>query len=322
MKSTTSVYGLASFAKDEYKKMDYKQIIRNRECRLRVLNMFDFVPDEWMIRIQYRIKTGRKLNLKNPHRFTEKIQWYKLKYRDQLMLTCADKYDVRKYVEMCGCGDILNEIYGIYNSPDEINFDKLPKSFVLKDTLGSGGNSVIIILDREKFDREKVLKEMRKWIASSKGKSPGREWVYDGRAHRIIAEKYIEPKNKKGLIEYKLFIINGECEFLYVITDRDLGSNARLGIFDKNFNLMPYVRNDELTLRDKVSKPDNFEEMIAIAKKLGSRFLEARVDLYNEDNHIIFGEITFFDGSGYMKYTPDEADFYFGEKWVLKEKNE
>lgn len=108
-----------------------------------------FVPDKWMVSLQYKIKTGRKLNLKNPQRFTEKLQWYKIFYRDPMMKQCVDKYEVRKYVEKCGLASILNECYGVYNSPDEIDFFNMPNSFVLKDTLGGGGNSVILVPDKK-----------------------------------------------------------------------------------------------------------------------------------------------------------------------------
>ena len=106
--------------------------------RIKILRLLNFIPDKQMVRIQYKIKTGRKLNLKNPQRYTEKLQWYKLYYRNPLMLKCADKYDVREYVKNCGLDNILNECYGVYNTPEEIDFNKLPNKFVIKDTLGGG----------------------------------------------------------------------------------------------------------------------------------------------------------------------------------------
>ena len=115
--------------------MDYKKIIKSRAVRIKIMQAMSFIPDKWMVSLQYKIKTGRKLNLKNPQRFTEKLQWYKVYYRDPIMKQCVDKYEVRKYVEECGLGSILNECYGVYSSPDEIDFGKLPDSFVLKDTL-------------------------------------------------------------------------------------------------------------------------------------------------------------------------------------------
>ena len=132
--------------------MDYKKIIKSRSIRIKIMQALSFVPDSLMVRIQYRIKMGRKLNLKNPKRYTEKLQWIKVYYRNQKMVSCADKYDVRAYVEEKGYADILNVLYGVYNSPDEINFSQLPDSFVIKDTIGSGGNAVIFVYDKKNLD--------------------------------------------------------------------------------------------------------------------------------------------------------------------------
>ena len=145
--------------------MDYKKLIKNRDTRTAILQILDFVPDDIMLRIQYRIKTGRKLNLKNPKRYTEKIQWYKLCYRDPLMAQCVDKYEVRHYVESCGLKNILNECYGVYSSVEEIDFDALPNQFVLKDTLGSGGNSVILVEDKGKSDIDQIRRQLSKWLS-------------------------------------------------------------------------------------------------------------------------------------------------------------
>ena len=169
---------------------DYKRMINSRSARLKILHMLDFIPDSWMLRLQYRIKTGRRLDLKNPRRYTEKLQWYKLYYRDPLMAQCADKYEVREYVKRQGYEHILNDLLGIYESPEEIDFDALPEQFVLKDTLGGGGNEVLICTDKEKFDIPSAIETMRNWT-QRKGKHPGREWVYDGRPHRVIAEAFI-----------------------------------------------------------------------------------------------------------------------------------
>ena len=115
--------------------IDYKKILKNQKVRFRILNLLSWIPDKTMVKLQYRIKLGRKLNLKNPERFTEKLQWYKLYYRDPIMHQCVDKYEVRKYVESKGLKNILNELYGVYDGPEEINFEKLPKKFVIKTTI-------------------------------------------------------------------------------------------------------------------------------------------------------------------------------------------
>lgn len=305
------------------KSMDYKKLVKNRKTRIRIMQALSIVPDQAMVKIQYRIKTGHKLDLKNPKRFTEKLQWYKLNYRDPLMAQCSDKYEVRKYVEECGLGDILNELYGVYDSPDEIDFKKLPESFVLKDTLGAGGNAVILVQDKSQMDEDAVRKQMWDWVNEPvHSKHPGREWVYEGRKHRIVAEKFIaSDENDGGLIDYKFFCFNGELEYIYVIADRKMGQNAGLGIYNaKTFEKIEALRVDERPLERMISKPLLYEEMLMVAEILSKPFPEARVDLYCVDNKIYFGEMTFFDGSGYMTFEPDEFDFILGEKFVLTER--
>lgn len=284
------------------------------------MQALSFVPDEMMVKIQYRMKTGRKLNLKNPQRFTEKLQWYKLYYRDPLMAQCADKYEVRKYVEDCGLGHILNEMYGVYDSPGEVDFSKLPNSFVIKDTLGGGGNSVILVKDKSEMDETAVRARMQEWVNESINKKhPGREWVYDGRKHRIIIEKFIKSDAEQGgLIDYKFFCFNGKMEYLYVIADREMGEGAGLGIFTKDYQRLSVARVDERPLERNIEKPVNYEELVNKAELLAGVFPEARIDLYNINQKIVFGEITFFDGSGYFKFEPDEFDFEMGERFGVK----
>lgn len=303
--------------------MDYKKIIKSRETRLRILRTLDLIPDKTMIKMQYFIKTGRRLNLKNPQRYTEKLQWYKLYYRDPLMQQCADKYDVREYVRSKGLGYILNECYGVYERVEDIDFDSLPDQFVLKDTLGGGGNSIIICKDKATFDFENAKKQMQKWLSiDSNKKHEGREWVYQGKKHRIIIEKYIESNlSEGGLVDYKFFCFNGKPKYLYVIADRILGQIAGLGIFNVNFELLSVIRTDERPLERNIEKPKNFDEMIDIVKIISKDFPHVRVDLYNQDGNIIFGENTFFDGSGYHKYEPDEFDYELGSYFKLPFKN-
>ena len=186
--------------------MDYKKLIKSREVRVRLMRLLSFVPDRLMVQIQYYIKTGRKLNLKNPQRFTEKLQWYKLYYRDPLMQRCVDKFDVREYVRECGYGEALVELLGVYDTPEEIDFTSLPNQFVIKDTLGGGGNSVIICKDKEALDIPSTIERIKRWIQPVQGKHPGREWVYDQEKNRIIIERYIDSdESKGGLVDYKFF---------------------------------------------------------------------------------------------------------------------
>lgn len=299
-------------------KILYKKIIPSRRLRQRFLRLFDIVPDEMMLKLQYYIKFGRKLNLKKPERYTEKLQWYKLFYRNPLMPICVDKYKVRSYVVQKGLSNILNEIIGCYDNVEEIDFLQLPSKFVLKDTLGGGGNSVLICKDKSKFDWEIAKKQTKIWLDSYGGKHPGREWVYDNGENRLLVERYIESdQDAGGLIDYKFFCFSGRCEYIYGICDRQIGKKAKLGIYDRDFNLLPYWRLDEKPMDRNLSMPANFIEMRQYAELLAKDFPHVRVDLYNQDGKIIFGEMTFFDGSGYMNFEPDEFDFMMGDKFVV-----
>ncbi|WP_373209372.1 ATP-grasp fold amidoligase family protein [Allofournierella massiliensis] len=296
--------------------MDYKKLIKSRTVRIKLMRILSFVPDAWMVQLQYRLKTGRKLNLKNPQRYTEKLQWYKLNYRDPLMAKCVDKYEVREYVKQVGLENILNPIYGVYSSPEEVDWDQLPDQFVAKDTLGGGGNDVLICKDKSKLNKAEFYEFLARWTQPVKGKHPGREWVYDNAKHRILIEKYIPSSPQDGgLIDYKFFCFSGKAKFLYVIADRDLGNGAGLGIFDKEFSRLPYERADERPLKRDIQRPINYEQMIECAEKLAKPFPHARIDLYNQNGCIVFGEITFFDGSGYMKFEPDGFDEMMGKKF-------
>jgi hypothetical protein len=145
----------------EMTQVDYQKLIRSRAVRIRLLQLCSFIPDRAMVKLQYRIKTGRRLNLTDPKRNTEKIQLYKLDYRDARMQRCADKFDMRAYAAQCGYADFLNRCYGVFDSPDALDFGRLPDSFVLKDTLGSGGNAVILVPDKSAVDEGKIRAQMQ-----------------------------------------------------------------------------------------------------------------------------------------------------------------
>lgn len=302
--------------------MDYKKIIKSRKIREIILGLFSFVPDKVMIKIQFKLKTGRKLNLKNPTRYSEKIQWYKIYYREPLMKTVVDKISAKKYVEGMGLSNILIPTIAVYTRKEEIVFDSLPDRFVAKDTLGGGGSSVIVCLDKKKIDEKLFVKEISSWLKRpSSYRNGGREWVYGGR-HRIIVEEYLEHDNNVGIIDYKFLCFNGRVEYLYVITNRVLGKSAELGIYDRNFNKIDAFRRDEKKQIISAPRPKNYYSMVDIAEKLSSPFPYARIDLYNISGKIYFGEITLTDGSGYMRFDPDSFDFILGEKFVLPDKKQ
>lgn len=295
--------------------MNYKKIFKNQSTRFAILNALRWVPDFIMLRLQYRIKMGFLPDFKHPKRFTEKLQLYKMRYRNPLMHQCVDKYEVRKYVESKGLTHTLNELYGVYDKPEDINFSTLPHSFVIKTTDGGGGLNVIVVKDKNTADYNDILAKLNLWNHRKKGSvNVGREWAYDGDyPSRIIIEKYLEDRvGGDNLIDYKFFCFNGEPKFLYVVTDRKPGEYAFLGVYDIHFNKLQVYRCDERRAEYAIAKPKNYEEMVEVARKLSADFPHVRVDLYNIDGKIYFGELTFYDGSGYFHYDPDKFDYEVG----------
>lgn len=301
--------------------MDYKKIIKNQKVRLMILNALNFVPDKLMIKVQYKIKTGKKLDLEKPKRYTEKLQWYKIFYRDPIMAQCADKYSVREYVKSKGLGDILNVMYRVYDDVSEIDLNELPNEFVLKTTNGGGGNNVIFCRDKRTFDDKENKRLLTSWLKPKK-KNGGREWVYYNSKVKIIAERLLPLDENNDLPDYKFFCFYGKVYCLYTMIDyTENHSNGKLGFYDSNFKKLPYRRMDFMPIDKYLEIPKNFKRMIEIAELLSKDFPHVRVDLYNINGEIIFGELTFFNASGYTKFEPDEFDFILGDQFNLPLKN-
>ena len=298
---------------------EYKNLIKSRSARMRILAMLGWLPDKAMLKLQYRVKLHRKLNLKNPKRFTEKIQWYKVNYRNSVMHTCVDKYDVREYIKSKGLENILIDLYGVYDSIDNVDFNLLPESFILKSTDGSGGINVFLCNDKSALDVEKVKAALQVGYKLKK-KHPGREWAYNGLKHKIIAEKLLvnEKNPEAGIDDYKIFCFNGEPKCIVVDTDRYIGHKRNF--YDTEWNDLK-VTSDAPACDREIQKPENLEEMLEVARTLSSDFPFVRVDLYNVGGKIYFGELTFYPWSGYVQYYPDNFDFDLGEYFVLPENN-
>ena len=294
----------------------YKKIISSQKMRFAILRMLKFVPDKAMIKLQYRIKLKRKLNLKDPKRYTEKIQWYKLYYRNPVMMECVDKYGVRKYIEKKGLGNILNQSYQVVDRPEEINFDQLPDKFVIKTTNGSGTN--ILVKDKKTLNIAETKKKLNDFLNMAEA-SAGREWAYGGSSKKIIVEELLEDNSNKdkGISDYKFLCFNGKP--VYVVYDKDRFSDHKRNFYDVNWNYVK-VDSDCPCFEDSVKKPENYEKMVEIASVLSRDFPAVRVDLYNIEGKIYFGELTFYPWSGYVQYTPDSFDFELGKYFVLPEK--
>lgn len=292
--------------------MNYKKVFKSQSTRFAILNALRWVPDSIMLRLQYRMKLGRWPNLKHPTRYTEKLQLYKMRYRNPLMFQCVDKYEVHKYVESKGLGSILNKVYGVFEKASDIDFTQLPQSFVAKTTGGGGGENVAVIRDAANTDLESLRAKLDLW-QKDMGASYGREWAYDGiKKNRIIIEALLEDDaNADGSIDdYKMMCFDGKFKSLWV--DKGRYSDHHRGFWDEGLNFLPDVYSDHDTFKAPPKLPENMEEMVRIAEKLSEGFPYARVDLYNIKGQIVFGEITFYPWSGYVQFVPDEFDIELG----------
>lgn len=291
--------------------MDYKKILKNQNTRFAILKALSWVPDSIMLKFQYWIKMSRWCNLKAPKRWTEKLQVYKMYYRNPLLSQCVDKYDVRKFVESKGCANNLVKLYGVWDHAIEIDFSKLPTSFVLKTTNGGGGEDVVLIRDKEKCDLSgKVAFLDKKRVKEVNG---GREWAYTGIFKpRIIAEELLVNKEnpEAGVEDFKILCFNGEPH--YIIVDKDRYVDHKRNFYTTSWERVN-VTTDHEQFETSYPEPTNLKEMLDVARKLSADFPFVRVDLYNIEGKIYFGELTFYPWSGYVQFTPDEFDFTLGK---------
>src|SRR5690554_6881189 len=199
----------------------YKNIFRGQKFRFFILKLLRFVPDSIMIRIQYKIKIGKFPKLNNPTAFTEKLQVYKLRYRDFLMPVLVDKFLVKNYLIENGYEDLVIKTYGIYNDFDAIEFDNLPNKFVIKTTQGGGGNNVFICKNKNQINMKLLKEKINYWLKLNPSKDLGREWVYNNK-NKIIIEEFIEDQQNinSGIDDYKFFCFDGKPLFIAIDKDR------------------------------------------------------------------------------------------------------
>lgn len=297
--------------KRKIKKNLFVLLIWNEKRRIEGNREIKKISDEEFIFNKYQ-KIGRKLNLSSPQRFTEKLQWLKLFYRDETIEECTDKYTARSYIERQGYGYILNDLIAVYDNPDEIDFEDLPDKFVLKLSHGSGWN--IICKDKASLNWSMYKHIIKSWIKQNLY-IYGREWNYKNLAPKIIIEKYIDSGDGQ-LTDYKFFCYNGAPH--YVQVDRDRFSVHKQTYFDMDWNKLNITTGNVPVDEER---PQKFEEMKKIAAELSKPFPHVRIDFYNVDDKIYFGEFTYFDGSGFYSFEPDEYDFEWGSKLRLPEPN-
>ncbi len=267
---------------------------------------------KYIIEQQFERVVGYKPNIDNPRSFNEKMQWLKLYNEDPLLTKCADKYLVRDYVKEKIGEEYLIPLLGVWDSPDEIDFDKLPNQFVLKVNWGSGQN--IIVKDKSKLNIEEAKAKLREWMKPrSNLYYYSFEWCYKNIQAKIIAEKYIQQLND-DLYDYKFLSYNGKVKNLFVVSDRY--NNKYVDFYDTDWNKLPFERLYHNS-PNGIAKPQNLDRMISLAERLSKDFPFVRVDFYDIEDKIYFGEITFYPGSGLEAFEPVEWDYKLGEMLTL-----
>lgn len=271
--------------------------------------------EEVYLKFVFKHRVGYPLNLKNPRTFNEKIQWLKLNNRNSEYTKMVDKIDAKKYVESLIGGEYIIPTIGTWNTVDEIDWDALPNQFVIKCSHDSGG--ILVCKDKSDLNIEEAKKKLTDGWVSNYYKYY-KEYPYRNVKPRLIAEEYMEDESGYELKDYKIFCFDGEPQFLFVATDRQKkGEEVKFDFFDLNWNHIP-VRNGHENAKNPILKPNNFEQMLDIARKLSVGKTHVRVDLYNCNGKIYFGELTFFHFSGLTPFVPQEWDYKFGEYFNLQ----
>lgn len=288
-----------------------KRVVLGLERR----GLLNWLPDKQYLELMYSAAMGKKLNLKKPQTFNEKLQWLKLYYRNPDCVTMVDKYLSKKYVADRIGEEYVVPLYGVWNSFDEIDFDSLPEQFVLKTTHDCGG--VVVCKDKSTFDKEKAKAFLEKHLAHQYFYHC-REWVYKQVKPRIIAEKFMKDSKdqiEEGLTDYKFFCFDGEPKAMFIATDRAKeDTETKFDFFDMEFNHLPFI-NGHPNSEKTIAKPEQFELMIELSKKLSEGLPHVRVDFYESEGQIYFGELTFFHWGGFVPFEPAEWDLTLGE-WI------
>ena len=290
-----------------------KKLLKNPAKIVHILNKLKLsrlLNDKHYLRLAYKASFGKKLDLENPKTYNEKLNWLKLYDRNPLYTTLVDKYEVKAYV-----ADKIGEEYiiptlGVWDKFEDIDFDKLPEKFVLKCTHDSGG--LAICRDKSTFDVEAAKKKIKKSLKRN-FYYYGREWPYKNVKPRIIAEEYMEDEETAELRDYKFFCFDGVSKALFIASDRQkAGEEVKFDFFDIDFNHLPFTQGHP-NAKVLPEKPKCFDEMRSLAEKLSKGLVQARIDFYEANGKVYFGEITLFHHNGMMPFAPEEWDYKFGE---------
>ncbi len=268
--------------------------------------------DEWYVKMRYRLYVGKKLNLDNPQTYNEKLCWQKVYDHNPLYTTMVDKFAAKDYVAKIIGEQYIIPTIGYWDKPEDIDWDRLPDQFVLKTTHDSGG--VIVVKDKGKLNREKAIQKLNRCLKSD-NYAVTREWPYKNVRRRVIAEQYMEDTKTGELRDYKFFSFDGEVKALFISQDRGkAGEEVKFDYFDADFNYLDIHQYHDAG-KSTPEKPVCFEEMKSLASKLSKGIPQVRVDFYEVDGKVYFGELTFFHHGGIVPFTPEKWDYTFGS-WI------
>jgi len=288
----SSLNKIHSFLSDKSKRFLY----------LSYLGFYDRVDDKSFIEKKFRALLGYEPDLDHPVTFNEKINWLKLNYRKTEFTSEVDKYEVKKYVEQKLGSEFIIPNYGVWDRFDDIDFDSLPESFVLKCTHDSG--SRVICRNKADLDMKAARTRLEKVLEHDYYKL-NREWPYKDVRHRILAEMFLD-NHGKALNDYRFYCFNGQPKFFSI--DLEVNSSCRVNFYDPELKILPFGVAEEPPLFDaEVKMPSNIDRMLEIAKVLSHDHPFLRVDLYNVDGKIYFSELTFFSYGGFMGFCPDRS---------------
>lgn len=302
-------------------KRGFDYLIHNRTqfCDSVVKNLLGFLPDKLYLSLRYKFQIGHWIDWKNPKTFTEKIQWLKVYNRKPEYTTMVDKYAVKRYV-----ADRIGEKYiiptlGIWDKPEDIDWESLPNQFVLKTTHGGGGGGVVICKDKATFDKQGAIAKLNDSLVSDIYLGL-REWPYKDVQKRILAEKFMAPKKKSALTDlpdYKFFCFNGEPKYCQVIRNRH--AKETIDFYDMEWNHQEFVGLNPVARNglNPVARPECLQDMIEVCRKLSEAISFLRVDLYVIDENQYFGELTFYPASGIGTFTPDVWNSRLGDLLTL-----
>ena len=271
----------------------------------------EHISDRLYLKYQFHYVFGRKLDLKKPRSFNEKLQWLKLYDRYPLYTTLVDKYSVKEWVAKLIGKQYVIPTLAVYNDVEQINLSDLPDQFVLKCTHDSG--SIVICRDKNSFDLEAAKQVLRKGL-SKDFYSKHREYPYKNVVRRVIAERYMEDSKTNELRDYKFFCMNGVCHAMFVATERMKDDGPFFDFYDTSFNHLSIVQGHPNN-PNMITKPESFEVMKEWAEQLSKGIPNVRCDFYEVDGKPFFGEMTFFHFSGLVPFKPDEVDYHWGE-WI------